>query len=134
MNTNISFKHATSVAFCAAAFLQPLAYAQAPAQPMQGKMGTTTAKAGGGMDMMSTMKEMNDKMASMPMTGKPDIDFAMMMRVHHQGAIQMAEVELRDGKEAEMKKMAKSIISAQKKEIAEIDRFLAKHVHSPAKK
>ena len=79
-----------------------------------------------GMDMKGMMKNNNDKMSSMKMTGNADIDFAMMMHVHHQGAIDMAEAELRDGKDPQMKKMAKSIIAAQKKEIATFDKFLAK--------
>ena len=37
----------------------------------------------------------------------------------------MAEAELRDGKDPQMKKMAKAIIAAQKKEIAMFDKFLA---------
>ena len=81
----------------------------------------------GGMDMKAMMKDNNDKMSSMEMTGKPDMDFAMMMRMHHQGALQMAEAELRDGKDPHMKSMAKSIIASQKKEIAQFDRFLASH-------
>jgi len=55
----------------------------------------------GGMDMKAMMKDNNDKMSSMKMTGNSDVDFAMMMRIHHLGAIQMAEAELRDGKEAQ---------------------------------
>ncbi len=50
-----------------------------------------------------------------------------MMRLHHQGAIDMAEAELRSGKAPEMRKLAKDIIAAQKKEIALIDKFLPKH-------
>jgi uncharacterized protein (DUF305 family) len=49
-----------------------------------------------------------------------------MMRIHHQGAIDMAEMELKNGKDASMRKMAQEVIKAQKKEIATIDRFLAK--------
>ena len=79
-----------------------------------------------GMDMKGMMKDNNDKMSSMKMTGNVDVDFAMMMRIHHQGAIDMAEAELRDGKDRQMKKLAKSIIAAQKKEIATFDKFLAK--------
>ena len=79
-----------------------------------------------GMDMQAMMKDNNDKMSGMKMTGKPDVDFAMMMRIHHQGAIDMARAELRDGKAPEMRKMAKDIIAAQKKEIAQLDKFLAK--------
>jgi len=88
-----------------------------------------SAPGAGGMDMMSMMKDSNQKMMSMPMTGNPDIDFAMMMRVHHMSAVQMAEIELRDGKEAKMSAMAKKIISSQKKEIKELEQFLAKHGH-----
>ena len=51
----------------------------------------------------------------MSMTGNSDIDFAMMMRIHHQGAIDMAQAELKNGKEPQMRKMAQDIIAAQKK-------------------
>lgn len=85
-------------------------------------------------DMKGMMKENNDKMSSMQMSGNPDVDFAMMMRVHHQGAIQMAEMELKSGKEPQMRKMAQKIIAAQKKEIAELDKFLAKHGQGMHKK
>ncbi|MBC7599119.1 MAG: DUF305 domain-containing protein [Polaromonas sp.] len=88
---------------------------------------TGSSAMAGGMDMKTMMKDMNEKMSSMPMTDNQDIDFAMMMRVHHQGAIDMAEAELGSGKEPQMRKMAKDIIAAQKKEIAQLDKFLAKH-------
>lgn len=111
------------------AFLAPLAQAQAP-KPQgasSGPMAGMSSMPAGGMDMKAMMKENNDKMSSMSMTGKPDVDFAMMMRVHHQGAIEMAQAELKDGKQPQMKKMARDIIAAQKKEIAQFDKFLAKH-------
>jgi len=79
------------------------------------------------MDMKSMMKENNDKMASVPMSGNPDVDFARMMRIHHQGAIDMAQSQLRDGKDPQLLSMAKDIISAQKKEIAVLDAFLARN-------
>lgn len=95
---------------------------------MQGKSGMAPPMAGG-MDMKAMMKGNNDKMSSMAMTGNSDVDFAMMMRIHHQGAIDMAQAELRDGKDAQMRKMAKDIIAAQKKEIAQFDKFLVKNGH-----
>lgn len=115
-----------------AALLQPIAYAQSPAKPghdaMQpGKSGAAAMSKG--MDMKAMMKANHDKMSSMQMMGNTDMDFAMMMRVHHQGAIDMAEAELRDGKDPGMRKMAKDIIAAQKKEIAQLDKFLAKSGH-----
>ena len=93
-------------------------------QAMDGK--STAMK---GMDMQAMMKANDAKMASMKMTGDADVDFAMMMRVHHQGAIEMAEAELRDGNNAQMRKLAKDIIAAQKREIAQFDKFLAKSGH-----
>ena len=80
-----------------------------------------------GMDMQAMMKDNSDKMASMKMTGNADVDFAMMMRVHHQGAIDIAEAELHDGKNAQMRKMAKDMIAAQKNEISQLEKFLAKN-------
>jgi uncharacterized protein (DUF305 family) len=60
-------------------------------------------------------------------TGDPDIDFAANMIPHHQGAIDMAEVELRYGTDPEMRRLASDIVTAQKKEIAQMDDWLAKH-------
>lgn len=116
-----------SLACAAAAAAGSAALAQTPQQH------GASASAPSQMDMKSMMKDMSDKMGSMPMTGNPDIDFAMMMRVHHQGAIQMTEAQLKAGKEPQMRKMAQKLIAAQKKEIAELDKFLAKHGH-PANK
>lgn len=126
------------IAFIAlsAALLQPTAHAQVPAgsgsdSMKAGKADPSPMPHGGmgmkSMDMEGMMKGNNDKMSSMQMTGNPDVDFAMMMRIHHQGAIDMAEAELRDGKAPEMRKMARDIMAAQKKEIAQLDRFLAKN-------
>jgi uncharacterized protein (DUF305 family) len=111
----------------AGALLQPLAQAQ-PAPTSNNSMPAMSGSPSmaSGMDLKSMMKNMNDKMSSMQLTGNQDVDFARMMRIHHQGAIDMAEPELRSGKAPEMRKMAKDIIAAQKKEIAQIDKFLAK--------
>ena len=119
----------------ALALLLPAAYAQAketmPA--MQGGMAASSAMASGGMDMKAMMKDMSGKMTSMPMSGDADADFAMMMRIHHQGAIDMANAELSNGKNPQMKKMATAIIAAQKREIAQFDAYLAKHGHAAHK-
>ncbi len=65
-------------------------------------------------------------MQTMPMSGETDKDFAMMMKMHHQQALDMAQVELDQGKSPAMKAMARKIISAQKKEIAQLDQWLGK--------
>jgi uncharacterized protein (DUF305 family) len=66
-----------------------------------------------------------DGMSKMSMSTDPDKNFAMMMKMHHQKAIEMAQKELANGKSAEMKAMAKKIIAAQKHEIADFDQWLA---------
>ena len=81
--------------------------------------------AGGG-DMHGSMKGMMKAMESMKTSGDTDRDFAMMMKMHHQGAIDMAQAELKSGKDPKMKEMAKRIIEAQQKEIKEFDQWLAK--------
>jgi uncharacterized protein (DUF305 family) len=76
-------------------------------------------------DMKSSMMAGMDMMQKMPATGNTDKDFAMMMKVHHEQAIKMAQMELTQGKSPEMKKMATQIIAAQKKEIAQFDDWLS---------
>lgn len=67
-------------------------------------------------------QKMMQSMQMLP-TGDPDKDFVMMMRPHHQGAIDMAKVELKYGKDPELRKMASDIVSAQEKEIAEMKQW-----------
>lgn len=123
-------KTATITCTLALTLLQPMAWGQSPAHPASAA-GSLSMQGSGmgkqGMDMQAMMKDNSDKMASMKMTGNTDVDFAMMMRVHHQGAIDIAEAELRDGKNAQMRKMAKDMIAAQKSEIAQFEKFLAKN-------
>ena len=73
------------------------------------------------------MKSSMDNMAAMSMTGDSDKDFAMMMKMHHQKALDMAKKELTDGKSPQLKAMAQKIIDSQTKEIAEFDKWLAAH-------
>lgn len=62
-----------------------------------------------------------NSMAGMSMTGDSDIDFATMMKAHHQKGLEMARKELDKGKSAEMKAVARKIVDAQTKEIAECE-------------
>ena len=98
----------------------------AQTQTMDKKHAGMPGMAAGG-DMHGSMKNMMKSMESMKMSGDADKDFAMMMKAHHQGAIDMAQMELQSGKDAKMRAMAKGIIKAQQKEIKEFDKWLAKH-------
>lgn len=79
------------------------------------------------MEMMRKMEDMNKAMMGAPMTGDPDRDLVNMMMPHHQGAIDMARIYLRDGKDPAIRRMAQKIIKDQEKEISEFKAWLAKH-------
>ena len=75
--------------------------------------------------MMSIMHQMMDSMSMMQPTNDPEIDFAMMMKMHHQGAINMANYELANGSNDSLKRTAQKIINEQMMEINEFNTFLA---------
>lgn len=81
--------------------------------------------------MVQIMDEMSDNMDKMTMTNDPDHDFAMMMKEHHKGAIDMANYELMHGDDAELKDMAQEIIEKQQMEIAELEAFMEGHTVQP---
>lgn len=66
-------------------------------------------------------------MSAPPYTGDADKDFVTHMIPHHQGAIEMARVELKYGKDPELRKLAKNIIRAQRDEIGVMERWQSRH-------
>lgn len=77
--------------------------------------------------LMSVIHSMINKMDALEMTKDPDNDFALMMQVHHQGAIDMAKLEIQNGKDAFIKQMAQTMIQKQEGEIAILGEFLKSH-------
>ena len=63
---------------------------------------------------------MSRMMAAMEIkpSGDVDRDFAAMMIPHHQGAIEMAQAELRYGRNEQLRRIAQEIIVEQQQEIA----------------
>ena len=63
---------------------------------------------------------MDKMMAGMSVapTGDIDRDFALSMIPHHQGAIDMAEAELRHGHNEQLRRIAQEIVIEQQQEIA----------------
>ncbi len=105
-----------------------------PGMPMPGmKPGMAQGMAQGmpmsanRTEMMRQMDVMNRAMMNAPMTGNPDQDFVGMMTPHHQGAIDMARIYLRDGKDPAIRRMAQKIITDQEREIGEFKAWQAKH-------
>jgi uncharacterized protein (DUF305 family) len=78
-------------------------------------------------EMMAIMHEMSTEMDAMTMTKDADHDFAMMMKMHHQGAIEMGNKELEKGDDATIKAMAQTMIAMQQAEIQELQTFIDTH-------
>ncbi|AQG99086.1 DUF305 domain-containing protein [Burkholderia sp. KK1] len=72
-------------------------------------------------------QKMMTGMSSIEYTGDADRDFVAHMIPHHQGAVEMAKVELKYGKDAKLRKLAKDVIAAQNKEIAFMKQWLEQH-------
>ena len=78
-------------------------------------------------EMNSAMEDMESKMKNMKMTGNLDHDFATMMIDHHQGAIDMAEVEKKHGNVQDVKTLAEKIITDSQKDISDLKTWLTSH-------
>ena len=76
----------------------------------------------GGMHMPGMMSEADMRQLMTVKNRAFDLAFVDMMTAHHQGAIDMATAELRDGSLPEVKRLAQQIIDAQQ---GEIDQFKA---------
>ncbi len=74
--------------------------------------------------MDSAMARMDHEMMQ-PASGDADRDFAAMMVPHHQGAIEMAEAELRFGHDPVLRRLAQGIIVEQQQEIVVMQQALA---------
>jgi len=77
-------------------------------------------------EMNGSMERMDRQMATAPMNGNVDHDFAAMMIPHHRGAIDMAKVELSYGTDPVMRRLAQEILVDQQSEIDAMRLWLGK--------
>ena len=89
---------------------------------MHEQMATEHGKMHESMAMKGEMP-----MHGMSHTGDVDHDFAANMRMHHEMGVRMAQAQIKDGRDPEMMRVAKDIVSAQQAEIKELDRWLEAH-------
>jgi uncharacterized protein (DUF305 family) len=78
-------------------------------------------------ELAAGMAKMRTDMAIGMQAADPDIAFNCGMIPHHQGAILMARVEHKYGKDPENRKLASQIIKEQEKEVAGMLAWLQKH-------
>lgn len=78
-------------------------------------------------EYMQSMNTMHEQMMSASHIANPDVAFATGMIAHHQGAIDMAKIQLKYGKDSEMRALAENIIKAQQIEITQMQTWLSKH-------
>jgi len=83
--------------------------------------------------MKAAIDRMHHAMLTVP-TGDPDRDFARMMIPHHQGAIEMAKVELQYGRNERLRRLAQAIIVEQQQEIAVMRLELERAGDAPARR
>lgn len=113
---------------CSIAVVLLLGCSCAFAQSMQGmQMNTPSPNAPDSTKEYQAAMSKMDQGMSITYTGDADVDFVNGMIAHHQGAVDMARVELKYGKDPQLRKLAQNIIASQTKEIAFMKAWQAKH-------
>lgn len=75
-------------------------------------------------DILKMMDTMMTAMDTAPLDASPEGNFLRQMIPHHEGAIEMAKYEIANGKDPQMLQLAKSILTEQQGEIAEMRALL----------
>ncbi|MEO6256117.1 MAG: DUF305 domain-containing protein [Sphingomicrobium sp.] len=84
-------------------------------------------------EMAGAMARMHGAMA-VHAGSDPDRAFAHMMIPHHQGAIDMARIELRFGKDERLRRLAQGIIVEQQQEIVVMQSIFAAPTGGPRRR
>jgi hypothetical protein len=94
-------------------------------QDSQSRSGETAGEPAWS-ELVGSMDKMHAAMALVKPSGDSDVDFVKLMLPHHQAAIDMAKVQLKYGKDEQMRRLAQEIITDQQSEIALMRLWLKK--------
>jgi uncharacterized protein (DUF305 family) len=123
----MSLKTSTAAATLAFALLLPPVASMAVAQEMKGMDHSSMQDGSASTKAFEDANARMHKNMTIQYSGNADADFVRSMIPHHQGAIDMAKVELAHGKDPELRKLAEEIIKAQEAEIANMQAWLKAH-------
>lgn len=119
---------AADVPAAAETAVSPIKATEKPVLPVMIKSVRATPLAAGAQQQpsaMDAMHRMNEEMLAGVKRRHPDAAFAAGMVPHHQGAVEMAKLELVQGKDLVLRKLAENIVQTQQQEIEQMNRFLA---------
>ncbi len=106
----------------------PVSAQQGASMPAMSMSSSTGAGSGPSTQAFKDAdRKMMKDMSAPSYTGGADKDFVAHMIPHHKGAVGMAQVELKYGKDPDMKRLARNIVRAQDEEIAYMTKWQAKH-------
>lgn len=120
----MTFVRKTALALSAATIVGLAAIGTGYAQMDHSGMNMSGMAAPATEAYKAAMDKMHETMTSMEYSGNADVDFARSMIPHHQAAIDMAKVQLENGKNPEMRKLAEEVIAAQEAEIKRMEAWL----------
>ncbi|MEJ5990701.1 DUF305 domain-containing protein [Ramlibacter sp. PS3R-8] len=101
--------------------------AATPAAPSAGGHGHGAPAAAGGTAQaayLASMQRMHADMEAGVKNADADQAFVRGMIAHHRAAIEMAQIQLQHGKDAQQRQLAQSIIATQQREIDEMQAWL----------
>ena len=80
--------------------------------------------------LQQSAKSMHAAMLSTAPSGDADVDFVRLMLLHHQAAVEMARIQLAQGGDRQIRRLAQEIVTDQQSEIEVMRLWLARQAHA----